>query len=76
MVVEYFYTQFIKVTDIVQVRILSGNKCVLVQIQYVHVQVHALFSGWRTRSLGLLMIVKMNVMQIQIFLRISEVVCA
>ena len=76
MVVEYFYTQFIKVTDIVQVRILSGNKCVLVQIQYVHVQVHVLFSGWRSRSLGLLMIVKTNVMQIQIFLRISEVVCA
>ena len=59
----------LKVTDIVQLIILSGN-------EHVHVQIHILFSGWRTRFLGLLMIRKTNVMQRQIFLRISEVICA
>ena len=70
MVVECFILRFAKVTDIVHLRMLSGN-------EYVHVQIYVIFSGWRTRFSDLLiMIEKMNVMQKHIFLRISEVVCA
>ena len=64
MVIECFILRFTKVTDIVHLRILSGN-------EYVHVQIHVIFSGWRTRFSHLLMIGKMNVMQKQIFLRIT-----
>ena len=53
---NHFILRFTKVTDIVELRKLSGN-------EYVHVQIHVLFSDWKTPFLDLLMIGKTNVMQ-------------